>query len=107
MIVVDANLLIYAHNEAAPQYRAARAWLERVLSGVDAVGLPWSAIQAFLRLTTGKGALDAPLPVPVALRMVDSWLESPVVETIDAGPRHWEILRRLIINGNVRGGMVT
>lgn len=107
MIVVDANLLIYAHNEAAPQYRAARAWLEQVLSGKNAVGLSWSAIQAFLRLTTGKGALESPLPIAIALEIVDSWFASPAVATIAPGPRHWDILRRLIVSGNARGGMVT
>ena len=33
MILIDANLLIYATNRDAPRHAAARAWLEEVLSG--------------------------------------------------------------------------
>ncbi|HEY0142242.1 MAG TPA: TA system VapC family ribonuclease toxin [Thermoanaerobaculia bacterium] len=107
MIVVDANLLIYSHNEAAPQHDSARAWLRGVLSGSHAVGLPWVVIQAFLRIMTTTHMLPTPLPMPTAISVVDDWFASPVVDTIEPGPRHWEILRRLIINANVRGGMVT
>ena len=32
MILVDANLLLYAANQAAPEHEAARAWLERRLA---------------------------------------------------------------------------
>ena len=32
MIVPDVNLLVYAHNEAAPSHAAARAWWESTLS---------------------------------------------------------------------------
>jgi predicted nucleic acid-binding protein len=35
MIVVDANLLIYAVNEDAPLHRKAKTWLETALSGSE------------------------------------------------------------------------
>ncbi|MBL8111876.1 MAG: type II toxin-antitoxin system VapC family toxin, partial [Acidobacteria bacterium] len=44
MILVDANILVYAVDSAAPRHRSARAWLERTLSGTTSVGLPWIVI---------------------------------------------------------------
>ena len=61
MILVDANLLIYAVNRDAPQHKAARMWFEQVLSGDESVGLPWLCLLAFLRVTTRPGILVNPL----------------------------------------------
>ena len=51
MILVDANLLIYAVNQDAPLNRKAKPWLESILSGKETVGLPWNVLLAFLRLS--------------------------------------------------------
>jgi predicted nucleic acid-binding protein len=55
MILVDANLLIYAVNLDAPHHRIARRWLQEVLSGTASVGLPWTSLLAFVRITTRPG----------------------------------------------------
>jgi predicted nucleic acid-binding protein len=52
VILVDANLLIYAVNKDLPQHKRARAWLEASLSGAGEVGLPWVSLLAFLRICT-------------------------------------------------------
>jgi len=35
MILIDANLLVYAHDTRSPHHAAARPWLEAVLVGID------------------------------------------------------------------------
>ena len=60
MILLDANLLIYAVNADAPLNRKAKSWLEAALSGQETVGFPWSVLLAFLRLTTRPGLVRAP-----------------------------------------------
>src|SRR6266566_4345264 len=54
MKILDVNILIYAVNKDAPLHNGAKAWLERTLSGSEAVGLSWNVLLAFLRLTTRK-----------------------------------------------------
>ena len=39
MIIPDINLLIYAHNERAPEHAKARTWWETCLNGVTPIGL--------------------------------------------------------------------
>ena len=41
MILVDANLLIYAVNRDAPGHRKAKSWLESAISGTETVGFSW------------------------------------------------------------------
>ena len=40
MILVDANLLIYACAPGMQQYERARTWLDERLNGIAPVGLP-------------------------------------------------------------------
>ena len=63
MILLDANLLIYAVNADAPLNRKAKPWLDSVLSGQETVGFPWNVLLAFLRLTTRQGLFRHPLPL--------------------------------------------
>jgi hypothetical protein len=45
--LVDTNLLLYATDERSPRHKAARAWLERQLSGEDPVAFAWAVLLAF------------------------------------------------------------
>ena len=87
MILVDANLLIYAVNQDAPLNRKAKPWLESVLSGKETVGLPWNVLLAFLRLTTRPGLFRHPLPMDTAFDLVASWLDhSPATIVTRSAP---------------------
>jgi uncharacterized protein len=79
VIVVDLNLLVYAVNESAPSHKAARKWWERALSQGTPVGLAWSVLLGFLRLTTNPRVMPRPLSVPQAVEIVDAWLAHPSV----------------------------
>ena len=61
MILVDANLLVYAHVGSFPQHAAARAWLDECINGTAPVGLPWPSLLGFVRLVSNPPDLRAPL----------------------------------------------
>lgn len=106
MIVVDANLLIYAYSERSSLHREAKRWLERAFSGPEAVGLPWSSIHAFLRIITRPPLLDLPLSMEQAAKAVHQWLEQPTVAIINPRERYWTILQKLMIHSQIRGDLV-
>jgi toxin-antitoxin system PIN domain toxin len=106
VIVVDANILIYAYNEHVPQHQRARNWLESALSGSERIGLPWAVTHAFLRVTTNHRILPVPLTTDVATGIVDEWLEQPIVRVIDAGPLYWPIFRHLLGGAGIRGNVL-
>ena len=107
MILLDANLLIYAIDADSPHHRRARPWLERVLSGADPVGLTWIVILAFIRITTRAGIMRRPLPLGAALGYVQSWLQQPCVEVIVPGAQHWPILCRLLEATGTAGNLTS
>jgi predicted nucleic acid-binding protein len=63
VILVDANLLLYAYHPRAEQHVESRAWLEAVLSGPNLVRLAWLTLWAFLRIATNPRVFEPPLSV--------------------------------------------
>lgn len=58
MILVDANLLVYAHVASLPEHAAAHAWLDEQLNGSRPVGLPWPSLFAFVRLVSNPRVFE-------------------------------------------------
>ena len=74
MILLDANILVYAANRAAPEHEAARAWLDAQLSESSRVGLPWASLIAFARLATNPVVFRQPAAPRAAWDQVEAWL---------------------------------
>ena len=107
MNIPDVNLLVYAYNRGAPHHRRAKAWWEELLSGSQPVGIPWAVVCGFVRLCTHPAVLTAPLSPVTAVRHVRSWLEVPVAEIVEPGPRHLETLERLFGSLGVGANLTT
>ena len=106
MILLDANLLLYAYNPSFPQHRQARTWFEHVLSTPNPVGLSWTTMLAFLRIGTHPRAFPEPLTTEEAIRIVSAWLAHPTIVVLGPGERHWEILKTLLQEARARGAQV-
>lgn len=107
MILVDANLLLYAYHPRAQQHQASRAWLEATLSGSELVRFAWLTLWAFLRIGTNPRVFERPLSTSEAEAVISSWLAQPTAGILEPGDRHWEILRRLLHEGQTTGPLVT
>jgi toxin-antitoxin system PIN domain toxin len=92
MIIPDANLLIYAHNEAAKDYVRAKAWWQDCVSKPEIIGLSWLVLIAFIRVSTNRKAFEEPISVQEATDLVRTWLELPQVRILNPSPLHAEIL---------------
>jgi uncharacterized protein len=106
MILIDANLLLYAYHPRATQHAASREWLERVLSGSRLVRFSWLTLWAFLRISTNPRVFARPLSAAEAVSAVSSWLAQPAAGILDPGERHWEILGRFMNDGQAAGALV-
>jgi uncharacterized protein len=105
MIIVDANLLIYAYNNADSHHDSSRRWLESALQGTEPVGLAWLVVLAFLRIVTSSRSMPLPVSWTHACGFVDEWLEQPMVEIVQPTPRHWTLLREFIQAGQAPGNL--
>ncbi len=107
MIVIDVNLLLYAHMKSSPFFKSARSWFEKTLSSDDRVGIPLQSLLAFLRITTNKRVPLGRLEVPAAIAIVDGWLEQSNVEILYPGIDHWHLFRRMLLEGRAFGDIGT
>lgn len=106
MILVDANLLIYAHVKTFPEHAPARQWLDKQLNGKTAVGLPWPSLLAFLRLVTNPRVFERPEPMINARDQMLRWLACDNVWIPQPGPRHAEILGNLLGIQSIQANLV-
>jgi toxin-antitoxin system PIN domain toxin len=108
MIIPDVNLLIYAYNTNSPEYPAARVWWEEALTqDQPPIGLAWTVILGFLRISTSRSAFSEPKRVAEATAVVRSWLAQPIVRLIVPGERHADILFGLLDEVGVAGNLTT
>lgn len=94
MILVDANLLLYAANRSAPEHEAARTWLDARLSGTARVGLPWPSLLAFVRLASNPLVLRNAVSVEGAWMQVQEWLGARPAWVPAPTEQHSEVLDR-------------
>jgi toxin-antitoxin system PIN domain toxin len=107
MIVIDANILIYAYDTGVSHHRAAREYLEKVFSASYPVGIPVQCVSAFLRVTTQRSLRGAQFSMPEAVEIVEEWLSLPHVRLLIPGDHHWPIFRRMLLEGQSSGRLVT
>jgi uncharacterized protein len=96
VIIVDANLLVYARVRSMPQHDPAREWLDERLNGTAAVGLPWPSLLAFLRLVTNPRIFEHPERVEQAWHQVEEWLDCSPVWIPQPTERHREVMGALL-----------
>ena len=106
MILVDANLLVYAHVVTFPQHDKARVWLDDCLNRSAPVGIPWPSILAFVRLVTNPRIFEHPETVEAAWKQVEEWLDCPLVWIPQPTERHREILGPLLTMHSIRANLV-
>jgi hypothetical protein len=107
LILIDANLLLYAYHPRSPFHERSRKWVETVFSGREPVRLSWPSVHAFLRIGTNPRAFEQPLSMAEAEAAVSTWFDAPAVDIIEPGERYWAILRELLLEAQVSGPLVT
>ena len=106
MILLDANLLIYAYDSVAAEHIPARSWLERRFSSSEVVGLSWITILAFLRIATSRRYESDPMSTEEAASVVTGWIALRNVALVSPTEQHWTILSDLLAKSQARGPLI-
>jgi toxin-antitoxin system PIN domain toxin len=106
VILVDANLLVYAHVRDYEQHERARTWLDAQFGDGARVGLPWPSLLAFLRLVTNPRLFERPEPAASAWEQIEEWLDREGAWAPAPTARHREVLASLLSRVNVTGNLV-
>lgn len=106
MILVDANLLVYAHDAAAADHAVAKEWFEGVLERPARVGLPWPSVLAFVRLVSNPMIVRTPITPLAAWRYATRWLALANVWIPQPGEQHAEVLGGFLADARITSRMV-
>ncbi len=107
MILVDANILLYAEDETNPLHSKAKRWWDAQLSGESPVCLCWSVVLAFIRISTNKRVFEMPLTLTQAIDRVQSWINQPCVRISEPSSEHWTLLQKMLHTGQAKGNLTT
>jgi len=107
LILVDANILLYAEDSIDPHNQKARDWWDSRLSGTDTVCLCWTVMSAFIRIGTNPRVFEYPLSIEQALDRVQSWIDQPCTIIIRPTERHWIVFKQLISEYQAAANLVS
>jgi toxin-antitoxin system PIN domain toxin len=107
MILPDANLLIYAIDDASPRHRAANQWLTSALSGQEAIGFAWTVLLAVMRIATNPAIFDRALTIDEVLEPIERWTQAPVATSVEPTQRHLAVMRGLLAPFGTAGNLVS
>lgn len=106
MILLDANLLIYAHVASFFQHAHAKDWLDTQLNAGGRVGMPWTSLLGFLRIVTNPRIFERPESMREAWRQIEAWLEIDTVWIPEATERHRQVIGHLLNEAVTRSNLV-
>ena len=107
MTLIDVNILLYAYSADAPHQRAAAQYLSGLIESGAMVALTWITVWGFLRLATNPRISSNPMPAEIAFAIIDGLLKLPNVAMLAPGPRHLELLQKLVTEHQVTGPKMT
>ena len=96
MILLDANVLIYAHRQDMDQHIQYRRWLENVTDNQEMFGVSDMVLSAVIRITTHPKIFKAPSPIKDILLFIEQIRGCSRCLLVTPGPRHWDIFCSLV-----------
>lgn len=106
MILVDANLLLYAYDRRSPHHKQAAEWLSEIISGPESIAFTWQVLLAFLRISTDTRLYTHPLSFEEAASVVTELITRKNVIIVEPSQRHWQLLQELIRTSAIRGANI-
>ncbi|MEW6186756.1 MAG: type II toxin-antitoxin system VapC family toxin [Thermodesulfobacteriota bacterium] len=107
MILVDANILLYAEDQRSPYHEQACKWWDAQLSGASPVCLCWIVINAFIRIGTNPRVFEHPLSIAQSISRVQDWLDQPCTRLIQPTSRHWIVFKKMLSEGQAAANLVS
>jgi uncharacterized protein len=96
MVLVDTNVLIYAHRRDAERHQEYKAWTQAMVSGPEPYAVSDFALTGMVRVVTNPRIYphDA-ATINAALAFAGQVRSQPHARVISPGPGFWDIFARL------------
>jgi hypothetical protein len=106
MVLIDVNILVYAHREDATNHSAYREWLEALINSDQSFGMSDLVLSGFMRVVTHPKVFEPPSSLEQALAFTQDLRDAPNCVPIAPGPRHWDIFCRLCSAAGAKGNLI-
>lgn len=106
MKILDVNVVLAAYRQDHPDHPVARGWMERLVTGGEQFGVPWSVWWSFLRLAGHPRIFAVPAPVEDCLAFVAAVRAEPGHVPAEPGPRHLTCLREACRQGEASADLL-
>ena len=106
MVLVDVNVLVYAHREDTAHHAGCRDWVEQVINGDESYGMSELVLSGFVRVATHPKVFAKPSLLTDAIAFAGQLRSRPNCIPVAPGPRHWEIFQALCIGAEAKGNLV-
>jgi len=106
MILLDVNVLVYAHREECDRHAEYRRWLEGLFASPSPFGVADLVLSGCLRILTHPRVFTIPTPLDTALAYVNQVREQPNCVFVSPGPNHWRIFSDLCRVAKARGNLI-
>ena len=106
MLLVDVNVLVYAHRSDADDHSRYREWLESLVNSDLAYGMSDLVLSGFLRIVTHPRIFREPSPFDKAFAFAAELRDRSNRVDIRPGERHWEIFERLCRESGAKGNLI-
>jgi hypothetical protein len=105
VILLDVNVLVYAHREDAERHVEYRDWLLGQLSGPSSFAYSDHVLSGFVRIVTHPRIFTVPSPLKSAFEFADVIRAHPGAVSVQPGYSHWKIFARLCREAGAKGNL--
>lgn len=95
MMLVDTNIMVYAHNSNAERHLEYRNWLQNLLRGPEPYAVSDFALNGLIRVITDRRFFQPPTPAETALAFADQVRHQRHAHVVTPGARFWFIFADL------------
>lgn len=107
MILLDANVLIYAFRQDTEYHKEYNVWLEEALRKEAVVGISELVLSSVVRITTHPKIFVKPTTLDEVFHFLDYIRSCSNVVSVVPGRAHWSIFQRLCRAVQAKGNLVT
>jgi uncharacterized protein len=106
MILLDVNVLVYAHRQDAERHPDYRNWLERQLTKSPGLAVSELVLSGCLRVLTHPKIFKEPSPLSVALDFIEDFRIREEVHVLAPDKKHWGIFTTLCHQVEAKGNVI-
>lgn len=103
MILLDANVLLFAFRRDAPRHEEYRKWLIDRAMSLEPFGISEIVLSSLVRIATHPQVFRTPSSLADTMAFVQAVRERSNCVLIAPGPRHWDVFSHICRASDARG----